>query len=75
MTGTTQQPNAATRPGRDGDSDFPGSTPDEVQPQQEPADNPGQAPDEVTPGQGDNDQPDSSPIETPEPPETPSAPD
>jgi hypothetical protein len=75
MTGTTQQPNAATRPGRDGDSDFPGGTPDEVQPQQEPADNPGQAPDEVTPGQGDNDQPDSSPIETPEPPETPSAPD
>jgi len=67
--------NDATQPGREGDNDFPGSTPDEIQPQQEPADNPGQAPDEITPGQGDTDQPDSSPIETPEPPETPSAPD
>lgn len=66
---------AATKPDRNGDSDFPGSSPDEIQPRQEPADNPGAAPDEITPDQGDTDQPDSSPIETPEPREAPAAPD
>lgn len=68
-------PYDATRPGRGGDSDFPGSNPDEIQPQQEPAGIPDQAPDEIEPGQGDTDEPDSSPIETPEPPDTPAAPD
>jgi hypothetical protein len=68
-------PHDATRPGRGGDSDFPGKNPDEIQPQQEPAGIPDHAPDEVVPGQGDTDEPDSSPIETPEPPETPAAPD
>jgi hypothetical protein len=78
MAGTTEPPDqteAATRPDRQGDTDFPSDTPPEIQPQQDPSDNPGQAPDEVTPGQGDTDQPDSSPIEAPEPPETPAAAD
>jgi hypothetical protein len=66
---------AATKPDRNGDSDFPGSSPDEIQPQQEPIDNPGESPDEVTPDQGDTDQPDSTPSEAPVPFETPSAPD
>ena len=66
---------AATRPDRDGDIDFPGSSPDEVQPQQEPPNEPGRAPDEVTPDGGDWDEPDSTPVETPPLPETPAAPD
>lgn len=66
---------AGTRPDRQGDTDFPADTPDEVQPQQEPGNHPGRAPDEITPDQGDTDEPDSSPIETPEPPNTPAAPD
>jgi hypothetical protein len=78
MAGITEPPDypeAATRPGRDGDSDFPADNPPEIQPQQDPSDNPGQAPDEITPDQGDTDEPDSSPIESPEPRETPAAPD
>lgn len=78
MAGTTEPPDrdsrqAASKPG--GDTDFPASSPDEVQPQQEPPDSPGQAPDEVVPGEGDTDQPDSSPIETPPPDPIPAAPD
>ena len=76
MAGTTEPPDHdASRPDENGDTDFPGRTPDEVQPQQEEPNEPGQAPDEVTPDGGDWDEPDSSPIETPEPPGTPAAPD
>ncbi len=80
MAGTTEPPDQdtpqdASRPGQDGDTDFPGRTHDEVQPQQEEPDEPGQVPDEVNPDGGDWDEPDSSPIETPEPPGTPAAPD
>ena len=76
MSGTTEPPDQdASRPGQPGDVDFPGRSPDEVQPQQEPANEPGHAPDEVVPDGGDWDQPDSTPTETPPLPETPAAPD
>lgn len=56
---------AATRPDRDGDSDFPGSSPDEIeQPGQSEPYEPAQAPDEVGPGGGDSDFPGSTPDET-----------
>jgi hypothetical protein len=52
---------AATRPDESGDSDFPGSNPDEIE-------QPGRSePDEIDPGGGDIDEPGSAPVETPPP--------
>jgi hypothetical protein len=75
VAGGADAEDAATLPHENGDSDFPGRSPAEIQPQQEPAHNPGQTPDELVPDQGDTDQPDSSPSEAPELPQTPAAPD
>ena len=56
---------AATRPDPDGDSDFPGRNPDEIeQPGQEEPYEPARAPDEIDPGGGDIDEPGSTPDET-----------
>ena len=57
---------AATRPGRDGDSDFPGRNPDEIQPGQGDFDRPNRSPEQEVPGRdGDIDQPGRGPAETP----------
>jgi len=63
---------AATRPGRGGDSDFPGRNPDEIEPQQPDFDRPDRSPEQEVPGQGgDFDEPGQTPIETPAQPEQP----
>ena len=63
---------AATRPGRGGDSDFPGRNPDEIEPQQPDVDRPDRSPEQEVPGQGgDFDEPGQTPIETPPQPEQP----
>lgn len=55
-----------------GDSDFPGSNPDEVQPGQGDFDQPRHSPEQEVPGQGgDIDQPGQGPAETPAQPEVP----
>ena len=57
---------AASRPGRDGDSDFPGRSPDEIQPGQGDFDRPGRSPEQEVPGRGgDIDKPGQTPSETP----------
>lgn len=63
---------AATRPGRDGDSDFPGRNPDEIEPQQPDFDRPDRSPDQEVPGRGgDTVEPGQTPAETPPQPEQP----
>ncbi len=62
----------AVQSGGGGDSDFPGSNPDEVQPGQGDFDQPGHSPEQEVPGQGgDIDQPGQGPAETPSQPEVP----
>jgi hypothetical protein len=57
---------AASRPDRQGDSDFPGRSPDEIQPGQGDFDRPDRSPEQEVPGQGgDMDQPGQTPAETP----------
>jgi hypothetical protein len=57
---------AATRPGREGDSDFPGRNPEEIEPQQPDFDQPDRSPDQEVPDKGgDVDQPGRTPEETP----------
>jgi len=63
---------AATRPDADGDSDFPGSNPDEVEPGQGDFDEPDRSPDQEVPGGGDIDEPGATPDETPAQPDMPS---
>ncbi len=64
---------AANHPGRGGDSDFPGSNPDEIQPGQGDFDQPSRSPEQEVPdGGGDIDQPGQSPAETPAQPSGPS---
>jgi hypothetical protein len=59
---------AATRPDESGDSDFPGSNPDEIeQPGRSEPYEPSRSPDEIDPGGGDIDEPGSAPVETPPP--------
>jgi hypothetical protein len=61
---------AATRPDRGGDSDFPGRAPDEIQPGLGDFDRPSRSPEQEVPGQGgDFDQPGQAPAETPPPPD------
>ena len=56
-----------------GDSDFPGRSPDEVQPGQGDFDRPGRSPEQEVPDQGgDFDRPGQSPAETPSQPDMPS---
>ena len=56
-----------------GDSDFPGKSPDEVQPGQGDFDQPGRSPEQEVPGHGgDLDQPGQGPAETPAQPDMPS---
>ena len=63
---------AASRPYADGDSDFPGSNPDEIQPGQGDFDQPSRSPEQEVPGRGgDIDQPGQSPAETPAQPSVP----
>ena len=63
---------AAGRPGLDGDSDYPGSNPDEIQPGQGDFDQPSRSPEQEVPGQGgDVDQPGQNPAETPAQPAVP----
>ena len=57
---------AASLPGRDGDSDFPGRNPDEIEPQQPDFDQPSRSPEQEVPGPGgDTVQPGQTPAETP----------
>ena len=57
---------AASRPGRNGDSDFPGRNPDEIEPTQPDFDRPDRSPEQEVPGRGgDIDQPGRGPDETP----------
>lgn len=63
---------AASQPGRGGDSDFPGRNPDEVTPQQPDIDQPGRSPEQEVPDQGgDIDQPGRGPDEAPPQPTEP----
>jgi len=63
---------AASRADADGDSDFPGSNPDEIEPGQGDVDQPGRSPEQEVPGQGgDIDQPGQNPAETPAQPAVP----
>jgi hypothetical protein len=63
---------AATRLDREGDSDFPGSNPDEIEPQQPDFDQPDRSPEQEVPGRGgDTVQPGQTPAETPAQPEQP----
>jgi hypothetical protein len=63
---------AASRVDADGDSDFPGSNPDEIQPDQGDFDQPGRSPEQEVPGQGgDIDRPGQNPAETPAQPAVP----
>jgi hypothetical protein len=63
---------AASRPGRGGDSDFPGRNPDEIEPQQPDFDQPNRSPEQEVPGKGgDIDQPGRGPDETPAQPREP----
>lgn len=62
----------ARRADADGDSDFPGSNPDEVRPTPPDFDQPNRAPDQEVPSPGaDNDQPGGTPQETPAQPAVP----
>lgn len=64
---------AAMRANAGGDSDFPGNSPDEVQPGQGDFDQPNRSPEQEVPDQGgDFDQPSRGPAETPSQPEMPS---
>jgi hypothetical protein len=57
---------AAGRSGPNGDSDFPGRNPDEIEPQQPDFDQPERSPEQEVPGPGgDTDQPGRAPAETP----------
>jgi hypothetical protein len=63
---------AATRPDREGDSDFPGRNPDEIEPQQPDFDQPDRSPEQEVPGEGgDTVQPGQTPAETPAQPDQP----
>jgi hypothetical protein len=63
----------AIRAGPGGDSDFPGQSPDEIQPGQGDFDRPGRSPEQEVPDQGgDIDQPGQTPAETPSQPDMPS---
>lgn len=63
---------AATRPDEDGDSDFPGRNPDEVEPGQGDFDEPDRSPEQEVPDRGDDiDQPGTTPEETPPQPDMP----
>jgi hypothetical protein len=56
-----------------GDSDFPGKSPDEIQPGQGDFDSPGRSPEQEVPDRGgDIDQPGRGPAETPSQPDMPS---
>ena len=62
----------ATRADAGGDSDFPGKSPDEIQPGQGDFDQPGRSPEQEVPDQGDDiDQPGRGPAETPSQPDMP----
>ena len=63
---------AATRADAGGDSDFPGRSPDEVQPGQGDFDQPDRSPEQEVPDRGgDIDQPGRGPAETPSQPDMP----
>ena len=63
----------AMRADAGGDSDFPGKSPDEIQPGQGDFDQPGRSPEQEVPDQGgDIDQPGRGPAETPSQPDMPS---
>ena len=63
---------AAARTSAGGDSDFPGGSPDEVQPGQGDFDQPSRSPEQEVPDQGgDSDQPGATPPETPAQPSVP----
>ena len=63
----------AIRASAGGDSDFPGRSPDEIQPGQGDTDQPGRSPEQEVPDQGgDVDQPGRGPAETPSQPDMPS---
>ena len=63
----------AVRADAGGDSDFPGKSPDEVQPGQGDFDQPDRSPEQEVPDQGgDIDQPGRGPAETPAQPDRPS---
>ena len=65
----------ARRAGAGGDTDFPGSNPDEVQPNPPDFDQPDRAPDQEVPRPGgDTDQPGKTPSETPPQPQSPTVP-
>jgi hypothetical protein len=62
----------AMRADAGGDSDFPGKSPDEVQPGQGDFDQPDRSPEQEVPNPGgDNDQPGGTPQETPAQPAVP----
>ena len=62
----------AMRADAGGDSDFPGQSPDEVQPGQGDFDRPDRSPEQEVPSPGhDNDQPGRGPAETPSQPDMP----